>query len=234
MKSFKITNYFTKAEIILYLSSLTLITLAFLIFDRSNYLSLLASLVGATSLIFCSKGNPIGEGLIIVFSLLYAYISYSYAYYGEMITYLGMSAPMAVFALVSWLKNPYDGKKSEVRVNKISKKEGIFLVLLTALVTLVFYFVLDLLGTSNLLISTVSVTTSFFAVYLTARRSAYYALAYAVNDLVLIILWIMATVDNVSYVSVIVCFVAFLLNDLYGFYNWKRMERRQNAAALSE
>ncbi len=234
MKSFKITNYFTKAEIILYLSSLTLITLAFLIFDRSNYLSLLASLVGATSLIFCSKGNPIGEGLIIVFSLLYAYISYSYAYYGEMITYLGMSAPMAVFALVSWLKNPYDGKKSEVRVNKISKKEGFFLILLTALVTLVFYFVLDFLGTSNLLISTVSVTTSFFAVYLTARRSAYYALAYAFNDLVLIILWIMATVDNVSYVSVIVCFVAFLLNDLYGFYNWKRMERRQNAAALSE
>lgn len=234
MKSFKITNYFTKAEIILYLSSLTLITLAFLIFDRSNYLSLLASLVGATSLIFCSKGNPIGEGLIIVFSLLYAYISYSYAYYGEMITYLGMSAPMAVFALVSWLKNPYDGKKSEVRVNKISKKEGIFLVLLTALVTLVFYFVLDFLGTSNLLISTVSVTTSFFAVYLTARRSAYYALAYAVNDLVLIILWIMATVDNVSYVSVIVCFVAFLLNDLYGFYNWKRMERRQNTASIPD
>ena len=234
MKSFKITNYFTKAEIILYLSSLTLITLAFLIFDRSNYLSLLASLVGATSLIFCSKGNPIGEGLIIVFSLLYAYISYSYAYYGEMITYLGMSAPMAVFALVSWLKNPYDGKKSEVRVNKISKKEGIFLVLLTALVTLVFYFVLDFLGTSNLLISTVSVTTSFFAVYLTARRSAYYALAYAFNDLVLIILWIMATVDNVSYVSVIVCFVAFLLNDLYGFYNWRRMERRQNAASIPD
>jgi nicotinamide mononucleotide transporter PnuC len=228
MKTFKITKYFSKAEIILYLSSLTLITLSFLIFDRSNYLSLLASLVGATSLIFCSKGNPIGEALIIVFSLLYAYISYSYAYYGEMITYLGMSAPMAIFALVSWLKNPYDGKKSEVRVNKISAKEGVFLVFLTALVTVVFYFILGFLGTSNLLISTVSVTTSFFAVYLTARRSAYYALAYAFNDLVLIILWIMATIDNLSYVSVIVCFVAFLANDLYGFYNWRRMERRQN------
>jgi nicotinamide mononucleotide transporter PnuC len=232
MKTFKITKYFSKAEIILYLSSLTLITLSFLIFDRSNYLSLLASLVGATSLIFCSKGNPIGEALIIVFSLLYAYISYSYAYYGEMITYLGMSAPMAIFALVSWLKNPYNGNKSEVRVNKISAKEGVFLVFLTALVTVVFYFILGFLGTSNLLISTVSVTTSFFAVYLTARRSAYYALAYAFNDLVLIILWIMATIDNLSYVSVIVCFVAFLANDLYGFYNWRRMERRQNTRDL--
>ena len=145
-----------------------------------------------------------------------------------MITYLGMTAPMAVVALITWLKNPFDGKKSEVRVNKISSRELIFLVFLTALVTLAFYFVLKFLGTSSLAVSTISVATSFFAVYLTARRSAYYALAYALNDIVLIVMWIIATVSDPSYVSVIVCFLAFLANDLYGFFNWRRMERRQS------
>ena len=227
MKSL-LQKYFTPFELGLWLSSLGIILLSFFIFDGEGYLSLIASLVGATSLIFCSKGNPIGEGLIIIFSLIYAYISFTYSYYGEMITYLGMTAPMAVVALITWLKNPFDGKKSEVRVNKISSRELIFLVFLTALVTLAFYFVLKLLGTSSLAVSTISVATSFFAVYLTARRSAYYALAYALNDIVLIVMWIIATVSDPSYVSVTVCFLAFLANDLYGFFNWRRMERRQS------
>ena len=58
-------------------------------------------------MIFNAKGNPIGQFLTIVFSLLYGIISYGFSYYGEMITYLGMTMPMSVFALVSWIKNPY-------------------------------------------------------------------------------------------------------------------------------
>ena len=44
---------------------------------------------------------------MIVFSLLYGVVSFTFAYYGEMITYLGMTAPMALFALISWMRNPY-------------------------------------------------------------------------------------------------------------------------------
>ena len=99
-----------------------------------------------------------------------------------------MSAPMAVFALVSWLRNPFEGKKSQVKVNRISKKEICFMVCLTAVVTVLFYFILKYFNTANLVFSTLSVTTSFAAVYLTFRRSPYFALVYALNDIVLIIL----------------------------------------------
>lgn len=70
---------------------------SFAVFDRENYLTLTASVIGATSLIFNAKGNPFGQVLMIVFSILYGIISYSCSYYGEMITYLGMTAPMALF-----------------------------------------------------------------------------------------------------------------------------------------
>ena len=144
-----------------------------------------------------------------------------------MITYLGMTVPMAVVALVSWLRNPYGKGHSQVKVNSIAKKEILFLIGLTALVTLLFYFILLRLGTSNIIPSTASVATSFFAVYLTARRSPYFALAYAANDVVLIVLWVLASLHDVSYISVAVCFVMFLFNDLYGFINWRRMQKRQ-------
>ena len=222
-------NYFTKEELLLWSISIMLIIVSFFIFDRENYLMLWASLIGVTSLIFNAKGNPFGQFLMIIFSALYGIISFTFAYYGEMITYLGMTAPMAVFALISWLKNPYNGNKAEVKVNRLKKKEIVFMILLTAVITYIFYFILAAFHTANLIPSTVSVTTSFLAVYLTFRRSAFFAIAYAANDIVLIILWGLATLSNIIYLSVVICFVMFLANDIYGFINWSKMQKRQES-----
>ena len=223
----KLKNYFSKVDITLWSSSIFIIIISFCVFDRGNYLTLCASLIGVTSLIFNAKGNPFGQFLMVIFSLLYGIISYTFSYYGEMITYLGMTMPMAAFALVSWLKNPYNGKKTEVRVNTLTSGENIFMWIITVVVTIIFYFILKHFNTANIIPSTLSVTTSFVAVYLTFRRSPYFALAYAANDVVLIILWILASVLDVRYISVVVCFVAFLFNDIYGFVSWKNMKIRQ-------
>ncbi len=223
----KLLNYFSSLEIALWSASVLLIVISFIAFDRTNYMTLLASLIGVTSLIFNAKGNPFGQVLMIIFSLLYGIISYTFAYYGEMITYLGMTMPMAVFALISWLRNPYKGNKSEVKVNSIGKAEQILMWLATIAVTVVFYFVLEYFDTANMIPSTVSVTTSFLAVYLTFRRSPYFALAYAANDIVLIVLWVLASISDIHCVSVVVCFVAFLFNDIYGFISWQKMKKRQ-------
>ncbi len=220
-------DYFTKGEISLWCISMTLIVVSFVLFDRENYLTLIASFIGVTSLIFNAKGNPFGQFLMVIFSILYGVISFAFAYYGEMITYLGMTAPMAVFALVSWLRNPYNGNKAEVKVNRLELKEIIFMMILTAVITLIFYHILAAFHTANLIPSTISVTTSFLAVYLTFRRSAFYAIGYAANDIVLIILWALATISDISYLSVAICFVVFLVNDIYGFINWSRMQKRQ-------
>ena len=224
----KILNYFTKFEIGLWLSSVIIIIATFFIFKDKDYLTLFASIIGATFLILNAKGNPLGQFLTIVFSILYGFISYKFFYYGEMIKYLCMSMPMAFFSLISWLKNPYKGNKAQVKVNSISKKETVFMFILTFVVTVVFYFILKYFNTANLLPSTFSVTTSFLAVYLTFRRSPYFALAYALNDLVLIVLWTMASISDISYISVVICFIVFFINDMYGFINWKRMEKKQS------
>ena len=227
----KLTTYFSKGELTLWGSSAGLILVSFFLFDRVNYMTLAASLIGTTSLIFNAKGNPIGQALMVVFSLLYGVISYTFSYYGEMITHLGMTGPMALFALIAWLRNPYHGNRAEVAVNRLGKGELVLMYVMAALVTFGFYFILAWFNTANLFLSTLSVTTSFIAVYLTFRRSPYFALAYAANDVVLIVLWTLAAVEDISYLSVIICFVMFLVNDLYGFINWKRMEKRQLAAA---
>lgn len=223
LKSFKLL---TKFELILWIASMVIVTLSFLLAPIKDILSLTASLIGVTALIFVAKGFVLGQVLTVVFAMFYGIISFFFTYYGEMITYLFMTSPMAIMAVIEWKKNPYK-KSMEVKVNKATKKQALTMLILSVAVTIAFYFILKALSTANLVISTVSVTTSFLASYLTYLRSPYYALAYAGNDIVLIILWILASIEDASYIPMIFCFLMFLINDIYGYINWRKMQKKQ-------
>lgn len=224
LKSLKSLTLFEKN---LWASSAAVVCATFFIFKSSDYLTLCASLIGVTALIFVAKGHAVGQFLTIVFAVIYGIISLRFKYYGEMITYLCMSAPMALVSMISWIKHPYRDT-DEVTVNRMTKKQITVMLLLAAATTAAFYFILKALGNASLAVSTVSVTTSFFASYLTAMRSPYYALGYAANDIVLIVLWIIAAMQDIGSVPMVACFVMFAANDLYGFFNWKSMEKSQH------
>ncbi len=223
-KLFKSLSVF---ELCLWLFSVITVTVSFLLAGNFNPLTLIASLIGVTSLIFIAKGYVIGEVLMVIFGLVYSIISLQYCYYGEMITYLGMTAPIAFMSAVSWYRHPYKNS-SEVTVNSLNALHRILLAVLTLLVTVIFYFILKVFDTPNLFFSTVSIATSFAASYLALMRSPVYAVAYAANDLVLIVLWILASMENTSYVPVIICFAIFFINDIYGFVSWQKMKKRQS------
>jgi nicotinamide mononucleotide transporter PnuC len=218
----------SRFERLLWLLSLLGVGASFLFSPQVDLLSMIASLIGVTALIFVAKGYVLGQVLTVVFAVFYGMVSFHFQYYGEMITYLGMTSPMAILAVISWLRHPYKGS-AEVAVHHLSRRSWLLFSIVTLLVTLGFYFLLALLGTANLTVSTLSVTTSFLASALTFLRSPYYALAYAANDVVLIALWIAAAVLDFSYLPMVMCFVMFFVNDLYGLYNWRRMASRQRA-----
>ena len=142
-----------------------------------------------------------------------------------MITYLGMTAPSAFIAMISWLKNPY--AEREVKVNHLTKKHILILIFSTIVVTVGIGFLLKFFNTNNLVFSIISITTSFAASMLTIFRSPYYAIVYSANDIVLIILWVLASMENVAYIPMIICFLIFLINDIYGFVYWRGMRKRQ-------
>ena len=229
MKEWKPFQAFTKFDWGLWLSSICLVCLSFLLGAEKNILTLIASLIGVTSLIFVAKGNVIGQFLITLFSLIYAIISYRFQYYGEMITYVGMTMPIAILSIISWLRHPYEGGKGEVKVESLSKRTWLIVCSLTVTATFIFYFILKYFHTANLAFSTISIATSFLASSLMFLRSPYYAIAYSGNDIVLIILWLLASFENSSYFPMIICFSVFLVNDIYGFISWQRMKEKQLA-----
>lgn len=223
----KICSKLNKTEFAIWLLSVVTIAVSFLLVSEKDYLTLTASLIGATALIFVAKGEVLGQILTVVFSIFYGVISFKFRYFGELITYVGMTAPIALMSAVTWLKNPYKKGESEVKIAKLTKGKIILMIVLTAVTTFVFYFILRYFNTANLFFSTVSVATSFSASYLMLFRSPYYAVAYAANDVVLIILWVLASVTNIQYVPMVICFVIFLVNDLFGFISWQKRKKQQ-------
>lgn len=226
----KIKNPFkslTKFEMILWICSVLAVAVSMIISPERDTLSIIASVIGVTALIFLAKGQLIGQFLVIIFATLYGIVSFRERYYGEMITYMCMSAPMAVLSIFSWLKNPY-GNSGEVKVNRLKPKIIFGVLTIDIFVTVAFFFILRALGTASLPWSTVSVATSFLAASLTFLRSPYYAMGYALNDIVLIVLWVISSISNPASIAMVVCFATFLFNDSYAFINWRRMERRQS------
>lgn len=227
MKFFKSTfGQLNRFEIILWTVSFVVVIFSYILSGSGDIYSLTASAIGVTSLIFLAKGFCIGQILIIIFSIFYGIISFNNQYYGEMITYLCITTPIAVVTLIQWIKHPYKDT-NEVAVSTVSKNHLLFMSISAIIITTLFYYILKSFGNATLIVSTVSITTSYIAAYLTAVRSPYYAFGYAANDIVLIILWIIASLEDNSNIPMIACFVMFLINDIYGFYSWKKMENKQ-------
>ena len=212
----------TKREWLIWLCSLIIVLVSNLLTADLDILTLAAALIGVTSLIFAAKGNVWAQILMVVFSILFRF-----RYWGEMITYLGMTMPMAVWSAITWFKNPSEGNSSEVAIQKLTRRHVIWLTVSTVIVTVLFYYILMLLDTPNIVFSTISIVTSFLAAALTMLRSSYYAVGYAANDVILIVLWFLASLENPAYIPVVVNFVIFFANDMYGFVSWKKREVRQ-------
>ena len=216
-----------KREWILWGISLTVVILSNICTGKIDPVNLAATCIGVTALILVARGDVWGQILTVVFAILYGITAWRFRYWGEILTYLGMSAPIAAMAVVSWLQHPYQSDRNEVKIHRLTGRQKGFMFLSAAVVTGLFYYILAALDTPNLVFSTLSVTTSYLASYLTFQRNSWYGFAYACNDMVLIVLWVLASMEDITYLPMIACFTMFLINDLYGFISWKKREQTQ-------
>lgn len=223
MKLYNPFKGFKKFEWALWLSSLAVITAAHFISKGEDPLSLIVSLIGVTSLIFAARGDVIAPVLFIAFAIIYAVISYFSGYYGEMLIYLGMQLPVSCASLITWLKNR--GEDAKVKVGRLTLKKLLITLALAACVTVPFYFILKYFNTLNLIPSTISVATSVSALFLMSLRIPQYALAFILNDIVMIVLWSLTLFQSLDHISLVVCFSIFLINDGYTFISWIKRQR---------
>lgn len=225
-KIFKDWNLF---EISFLTLSLFIILICYLLNHDKNMLSLIVSLLGIFTVICGAKGLIIAPFINIIYNVLYIFISFSQNFYGEVLIYIFLMIPLNIITIISWLKNRSNENKNIVKVNKISKKEYSILIIVTIGILFSFYLLLKSLNTSALIISTFSLADSLIASYLLFRRSSNYAIAFIINDIILILLWLTTlTNGKIIHLPIVITFMIFLINDIYGLIIWKKREKLQS------
>ncbi len=224
----KIFKNWSIFEIVLLFSSFVILTICFLFDTDKNFFSYVSSLIGVTAVLTISKGLFFAPILNLIFDVLYGILSLQQRYYGEAIICFALMLPIYLFSIVTWVKNKKCDNSQQVKINIIKAKEHIFICFISVIITVALYFLLKALNTNYLVLSTISLTTSSISAYLMLRRSSYYALGYMANDIVLIIMWGLIVLNSgIGYLTIVINFVVFLVNDAYGLIRWKKEEKSQ-------
>ena len=175
-----------------------------------------------------AKGKNLGQVFGIVITILYSIVSFNNKFYGEVIIYLFMMFPMYIIGIISWFRHK-NKETDSVEVNKISKKEWIIVAIVFVAVFVGIYYLLKAFNTNELVVSTISVLASLFAIYLQSRRSRFSFSFYMINDIILMVLWGIPVISgNLILLPMVFNPIINFINDSYGFYNWKKLENQQN------
>lgn len=227
MNEINLYRYLSKFEWGLLLTSIFSVLIINLIFPDSSIYAFLAAIIGCIYLVFLAKGNYMTFILIVAFSLLYMIDAYQERVYTEIFNNGAIEIPFALLTFLSWRKMHSRKSKYEVKMNKIHLKEILILIAGTAIGLVPLYFAFKYLGSEDLILSLVAIGTHFIAAYLLHRRSKFYAIVYIVNDFAEIVLWFILLFNGGVSAPILVLYFVFLANDIYGFYNWKKIERKQ-------
>ena len=216
----------TKFEKILLIGSILVVGTVGILFN-SDLLTIVCSIVGIITALLLAKGKNLGQVFGLLITVLYSVVSFKSRYFGEVLIYLCLMFPMYIIGIVTWINNK-NKETNSVEINTIKKKEWLIVSIIFLFILIGIYYLLKLFDTSELIISTISVIASLFAIYLQIRRSRFSFSFYLINDIILIILWGVPVIKgSLILVPMVINPMINFINDLYGFYNWRKMEKIQ-------
>lgn len=217
-KYFRDWSLFEKSWLLLF-SSVAI--LSYYISD-GTILSLAATLSGILTVVLVAKGRTSNFYFGIVNIVLYGYLSFQAQFYGEVMLNAFYYLPMQYIGLYLWTKN--ERMSDRVSAARMTHKErGIWAVV--SVVSIFLYAeVLEELGGNLPLHDSASTTLSVLAQYLMVRRVKEQWILWFVINIISIYMWSTSYMQTGENLALVVMWSAYLVNSVYGFYNWNRME----------
>jgi len=174
-----------------------------------------------------AKGKNLGQIFGVIITILYSIVSFKNKFYGEVLIYLIIMLPMYVIGIFTWIRHK-NKETDSVEINQISIKEWIIVAIIFIAIFVGIYYLLKAFNTNELIVSTISVLASLFACYLQIRRSKFSFGFYIINDIILMVLWgIPVMKGNMVLLPMLLDPTINFINDNYGFYNWRKLEKKQ-------
>lgn len=220
----------------LWLVTFTLVNVYLFFAWDDTILGLITSISGMLCVVLVAKGKVSNYYFGIIQTGTYAYISYGYGLYGEVMLNALFYFPLQFVGIYLWKnhKTEHTVKGEEIQISSLTKK-GWGITLSVFLVIFVLYaYLLEKLGGNVVWIDSASTTLSVIAQILMLKRLTEQWLFWIAVNVLSIALWVKALIlQDGNDVSMLVMWSAFLINSIYGYYNWSKVYKQQKGEAMS-
>lgn len=223
-----IKRYFSDWDLYekIWLFLFTLIIIGLSVYWKDTLIGVLASLTGIWCVVLIAKGKISNYYFGIINVLAYAYVAFNQQYYGEVMLNMFYFFPMQFIGIYLWKKKRRSKRKDDVKVVYMSNKQRILWSVITILATILYGFVLKKLGGNLPFIDSSSTVMSVIAMILMVFVFVEQWVLWILVDIVSIIMWIVVMMKGGSDVAVLVMWIAYLVNAIYGLYNWIKLEKQ--------
>lgn len=209
----------------LWLGVFTAVNLALFVAWDDSLLGLVTSLTGMMTVVLVAKGRISNYWFGMVNVTLYAWLSYRNRYFGEVMLNLGYFLPMQFVGLWLWSRHRRldAAVGDQVRVTRLSNRQRLFWLLVSVAATVGYGFVLRAMGGGLPFFDSTSTVLSVIAMFLMVRRVSEQWVLWITVNVVSVYMWAFAVGQTGRDVTMVVMWSAYLVNSVYGWYNWRRL-----------
>ena len=233
-QTFVKTLYHEKRFKVIWFSFIILSLIACLIISPSSYLYCTEFLITALSIHLIGEAKLAGQIFAIIECFLYAFISYKNRLFGEAIKSLGVSFPLITFALVSWIRNLKTQGNKKIKINELTPKKWAIVGLVFVVLCVACYFLLGLIGTSVLVLSSIAFSISVICKYLTAKAYKESWFLTIIQSVIAFSLWVYMFIENIllnsanfATLPILFMYMAIMSNAVYSFILWQAMFKKE-------
>ncbi len=222
-----IKNYFSDWDLYekVWLFLFTIIIIALSVYWKDSPVGIIASLTGIWNVVLVAKGKIANYYFGVITVTTYAFVAFTQKYYGEVMLNMIYFFPMQFIGFYLWRKRKLSKTSDDVKVIYMTNKQRILWAAITIIATISYGFILKKLGGNLPFLDSSSTVMSVIAMVLMVFAFVEQWILWIFVDIVSIILWLVVMLNGGNDVAVLLMWIAFLVNAIYGFYNWIRLAK---------
>lgn len=217
----KFLSGWSKFEITwLVLSTIIMIVLSIIWGD--NMLALISGITGILGVVLAAKGKISTYLFATINVAIYAYLTFNNHLYGEFMLNAFYYIPMNFVGFYLWSRHK-DEESGDVEGKSLTLKQIIILLIAVTIVVIIYWQILSRIGGQLALIDAMSTVFSVVALIMQVARYAEQWLLWIIVNVVSVVMWVLLLGEDSSAITMVVMWVAYLFNSMYGYYNWKKL-----------
>jgi len=212
-------------KIWLFTSVTTMIVLS--IWWKDSWIGMISSLAGMLSVVLVAKGKISNYYFGIINVSLYAILAYNQAFYGEVMLNALYFLPMQFYGLWIWRKKTNKQDGFDIKVVRMTRTQKWNWAIIAIVATVLYAIILHFMKGNLPIIDSFTAILQILAMWFMVKRYKEQWTLWIIVDVFTIGMWLYAFMKTGNDISILVMWIAYLINAVYGYWNWNKALKKE-------